>query len=46
MMPLQRLTKPFELTRTFFPDLRHELDRLFENFLGPENQLLGTSAVR
>jgi HSP20 family protein len=30
MIPLQRITRPL------FPELRHEVDRLFENFLGPE----------
>ena len=38
MMPLQRLARPF------FPELRNELDRLFENFLSPENQVFGSRA--
>ncbi len=45
MMSLQRLTRPFtELGRPFFPELRYELDRLFDAFVSPENQLLGASA--
>jgi HSP20 family protein len=38
MMPLQRLARPF------FPELRSELDRLFDNFLTPETQFFGPRA--
>jgi HSP20 family protein len=38
IMPLQRIARPF------FPELRNELDRLFDSFLSPETQGFGTRA--
>jgi HSP20 family protein len=45
MMLLQRLARPLpDVARPLFPELRQELDRLFENFLGPDNQVFSPSA--